>query len=89
MKIRWNHPARLDKIAREIIWWTNAIIAIPVIYLAAGLVPGDRVHVNTVGAVAMLVMLAVLDAAISLPCMLWRRKINAPALAPVRQGARW
>jgi ABC-type methionine transport system permease subunit len=89
MKITRNQFARTDKILKEVVWWTNAIIAVPVLFLLAALVPGDRVHGNVVGSLASLIMLGILSAAITLPCVFARRKIAAAsAVRPVRQGAR-
>jgi hypothetical protein len=83
---------RLDKIMKEIIWWTIALSSVPLILLGAALVPGDKIDVNTVGAVTLIVLTLALDAVIILPCLRWRRKINGPAapvLAPVDRADRW
>ena len=79
---------RLDKTMTEVIWWTHALISLPLIYFTAGLVPGDTVNLNVIGSVFMITTFVVLDLMITGPCYLWRRKINRPVLSPVRRNVR-
>jgi hypothetical protein len=79
--------ARLDKTLKEVVWWTHALVALPLIYLGAGLVPGDRVNLNVIGSLIIMAVFVALDLAITVPCSAWRRKIrNGPVLAPVHRS---
>jgi len=72
-----DHPvSTVDMILKEVVWWTNGIIAVPVITLLAAMLPGDMINANTVGAVALIVMFVVLDLMITVPCVIGRRKIR-------------
>lgn len=85
MKISSN-ARKLDKTMKEIIWWTHALTALPLIYFTAGLVPGDRVNLNVIGSVFMIAVFVALDLMITVPCSAWRRRIRRPVLAPVRRS---
>ena len=84
-----NNAPGLDKIMKEIVWFTHFLIGVLLVIPVAGLVPGDRVNLNVIGSLGLIVLLVALDAVITVPCTLWRRKINRPVLAPVRIRSRW
>jgi hypothetical protein len=85
MKISSN-ARKLDKTMKEIVVWTHALTCVPLIYFGAGLVPGDRVNLNVLGSVVMIVVFVALDLMITVPCSAWRRRIRRPVLAPVRRS---
>lgn len=74
----------LSKIMKEIRWFTHAITAVPLLYLVASLLPGDKIGFNVIGTFGMIVILVVLNLVITVPLTLWIRKISKPVLAPVR-----
>jgi len=75
---------RTQKIAKEAVIWINMIFAIPVLYLTAGLLPGDKINLNVLGSLVMIVVLVLVDAIITVPVWLWISRSRRPVLAPVR-----
>ncbi len=89
MKIISNTVSPLDRIMKEIVWWTHALVSVPLIYLTAGLLPGDNINLNVIGSLVMIITFVVIDLVITVPCTAWRRKIRKPVLAPVRTRVKW
>lgn len=81
---------KLNKVMKEIVWWTHAVVGLALVIPVAGLVPGDAVNLNVIGSIGLIVMLVALDLVITVPCYVWRRKIaNGPTgLKPVTRTGR-
>lgn len=64
---------------RNIIWFVHVVAVVLAGYLLAALLPGDNVNVNVLGALFLVAVVAVLDAALTAPL-----KYLARRRAPVR-----
>lgn len=78
----------LSKVMKEIRWFAHFITAVPLLYLVASLLPGDKIGFNVIGTLGLIVILVVANLVITGPLTIWIRKINKPVLAPVRVGRR-
>jgi hypothetical protein len=86
MKINRRKLAHVVRKAVEIVQYA---FALPVLYLVASLLPGDRIGFNVVGTIGMLVILAVIDAAVSVPLLIAAKRLEKDVLAPVPVRSEW
>lgn len=86
MKINRAMMARGIRKAVEIVQYA---FALPALYLVASLLPGDRIGFNVVGTIGMLVILAVIDAAVSLPALFAANRLEKDVLEPVPVRSDW
>jgi hypothetical protein len=68
----------LTKILRELVLAFNAACALVIIVLVAYLLPGDNTNANVTGSLVMIFLVAVADAAVTLPAraVLSRRGVS-------------
>lgn len=79
----------LARWVRETVKTFQYVVAVFVVVILAGLVPGDRVDMGAFAAALGLVMLAVIDAAVSVPALILAKRIERPAVAPVPVRQEW
>lgn len=77
MKINSSRPEGrgLAKIMQEVRWFTHFVVAVLLVIPVAGLVPGDKVNLNVIGSIGLIVMLVVLDLVITVPLTLGLRRL--------------
>lgn len=86
MKITRETTARWIREAVKLFQYPLAIIGIVIV---ASLLPGDNQHIGTFAAFLGLVLLAALDAAVSVPALIVAKRLERPALAPVKVRSDW
>ncbi len=74
---------------RETVKTLQYFFAVPVIYLVASLVPGDRIGFNVVGTIGLLVIVGLIDAAVSVPLLIAAKRLEKDVLAPVPVRSEW
>lgn len=74
---------------REGVKTLQYLFAVPVLYLVASLVPGDRIGFNVVGTIGLLVIVGLIDAAVSLPLLFAAKRLEKDALTPVPVRSEW
>lgn len=52
---------------QSIVWSIHALATLLIVYLVAALLPGDTVNVNTLGALFLIALVAVVDGALTTP----------------------
>lgn len=71
-----SRPRGIDKVMKEIIYGTNALTVLCLIYLGASLVPGDKIGFNVVGTIGMVIMILIFNCIITVPLTMWRKRIR-------------
>lgn len=80
---------KLARGVRETVKTFQYVFAIPVIYLVASLVPGDAIGFNVVGTIGLLVIVGLIDAAVSVPLLFAAKRLEKDALEPVPVRSEW
>lgn len=80
---------KLARGVRETVKTLQYLFAVPLIYLVASLVPGDRIGFNVVGTIGLLIIVGLIDAAVSVPALLLAKKLERDALEPVPVRSDW
>jgi len=90
MKIRLNvSPSRGAHWIREGVKLFQYPLALIAIVIVASLLPGDNQHISTLGAFIGLIMLAMIDAVVSVPALVIAKKLDRPAVPPVSVRDTW
>jgi hypothetical protein len=74
---------------RETVKTLQYLFAVPALYLVASLVPGDRIGFNVVGTIGLLVIVGLIDAAVSVPLLIAAKRLEKDVLAPVPVRSEW
>lgn len=74
---------------REAVKNFQYLVAVPVLYLVASLLPGDRIGFNVVGTIGLLVIVGIVDAVVSLPLLYLAKRLESPAVKPVPVREEW